>query len=81
VPVEKRLALLIARINDVKPLTIEDYQEFGRSGRLQAALGQDDTRVDPIKVLSAEATEKRQGFVRMNPQGPDRVAPTDAPAF
>lgn len=81
VPVEKRLALLIARINDVKPLTIEDYQEFGRSGRLQAALGQDDTRVDPIKVLSAEATEKRQGFVRLNPQGPDRVAPTDAPAF
>ena len=81
VPVEKRLALLIARITDVKPLTIEDYQEFGRSGRLQAALGQDDTRVDPIKVLSAEATEKRLGFVRMNPQGPDRVAPSDAPAF
>lgn len=80
-PVPAKLALLIVRITGVKPLTLEDYTELTASGAVRGALSQDEPRVDVLQLFSLASLEKRQGYVRKNPEGPDRVAPSDAPAF
>ena len=81
VAVPSKLAVVIARINDVKPLTIEDFRALEANGSLSSALMQDEPRSDVKKAFGKDAISKRHGFTLSNPQGPDRAMTPDAPAF
>lgn len=79
--VPSKLVLLVVRITGLKPLTIEDFRDLEAAGSLRNAIAQDEPRIDIFQAFSLESLEKRQGYVRQNPQGPDRVHAGDAPAF
>lgn len=81
VAVPSKLSVIVARINDVKPLTIEDFRALEAGGSLSSALMQDEPRSDVKKAFGKEAIAKRNGFTLANPQGPDRAMTPDAPAF
>lgn len=81
VAVPSKLSVIVARINDVKPLTIEDFRALEAGGSLSSALMQDEPRNDVKKAFGKDAITKRHGFTLSNPQGPDRAMAPDAPAF
>ena len=81
VPVPARLAVIVARINEVKPLTAEDFTALETAGRLRGALSQDEPMLDPTLAFGFDALSKRNGFALKNPNGPDRAMAPDAPAF
>jgi hypothetical protein len=81
VAVPAKLAVIVARVNDVKPLTIEDFRMLESSGNLSAALMQDEPRTDLKVAFGKDAITKRCGFELKNPDGPDRAIAPEAPAF
>ena len=81
VAVPSKLAVIVARINEVKPLTIEDFRALEAGGSLSSALMQDEPRNDVKKAFGKDTISKRNGFTLLNPQGPDRAMAPDAPAF
>jgi hypothetical protein len=81
VAVPAKLAVIVARVNDVKPLTIEDFRTLESSGNLSAALMQDEPRTDLTVAFGKDAITKRTGFELKNPDGPDRAIAPEAPAF
>lgn len=81
VAVPSKLSVIVARINDVKPLTIEDFRALEAGGSLSSALMQDEPRNDVKKAFGKDTITKRHGFTLSNPQGPDRAMAPDAPAF
>lgn len=81
VPVPSKLTLMVVRINDVKPLTIEDFRALEAGGSLRGAMAQDEPKMDWKIAFGKDAIAKRTGFALKNPKGPDRVMSPDAPAF
>ena len=81
VPVPSKLTLMVVRINDVKPLTIEDFRALEAGGALRGAMAQDEPKMDWKVAFGKDAIAKRTGFELKNPDGPDRVMTPDAPAF
>ena len=81
VAVPAKLAIIVARVNEVKPLTAEDFASMESAGGLSSALMQDEPRLDPTVAFGFDAISKRNGFALKNPQGPDRAMSPDAPAF
>ena len=81
VPVPTKLTLMVVRINDVKPLTIEDFRALEAGGSLRGAMAQDEPKLDWKVAFGKDAIAKRTGFELKNPDGPDRVMAPDAPAF
>jgi hypothetical protein len=81
VAVPAKLSVIVAQINDVKPLTIEDFRALEAGGSLSSALMQDEPRNDVKKAFGKDTIAKRHGFTLSNPQGPDRAMAPDAPAF
>lgn len=81
VPVPGKLALLVVRITDVRPLTVEDFRSLESSGALRSAIAKDEPNLDWKAAFGKDALVKRTGFALKNPQGPDRVTAPDAPMF
>lgn len=81
VPVPGKLALLVVRITDVRPLTVEDFRSIESSGALRSAIAKDEPTLDWKAAFGKDALVKRNGFALKNPQGPDRVTAPDAPMF
>ena len=81
VPVPAKLTLMVVRINDVKPLTIEDFRSLQAGGSLRGAMAQDEPMFDWKIAFGKDAVTKRNGFELKDPDGPDRVMAPDAPAF
>jgi hypothetical protein len=81
VAVPSKLAVIVARVTDVKPLTIEDFRALEASGNLSSALMQDEPRTDLKAAFGKDAITKRTGFALKNPEGPDRAIAPEAPAF
>ena len=81
VAVPSKLAVIVARVNEVKPLTIEDFRALEAAGNLSAALMQDEPRLDLKTAFGKDAVVKRHGFELKNPEGPDRAMAPEAPAF
>jgi hypothetical protein len=81
VAVPSKLSVIVARINDVKPLTIEDFRALEAGGSLSSALMQDEPRNDVKQAFGKDTIAKRHGFTLSNPQGPDRAMAPEAPAF
>ena len=79
--VPSKLAVIVARVNEVRPLTAEDFASMEQAGALSSTLMQDEPRMDPTKAFGFEAVSKRTGFTLKNPDGPDRAMSPDAPAF
>ena len=79
--VPSKLAVIVARVNEVRPLTAEDFASMEQAGALSSTLMQDEPRMDPTKAFGFEAMSKRTGFTLKNPDGPDRAMSPDAPAF
>ena len=79
VAVPTKLAVLVVRINEVKPLTLEDFRAMESAGALRGAMTQDEPRLDWKQVFGKDAIVKRNGYVVKNPQGPDRPMGSDAP--
>jgi hypothetical protein len=81
VPVPTKLTIMVVRINDVKPLTIEDFRALEAGGSLRGAMAQDEPKIDWKVAFGKDAIAKRTGFELKNPDGPDRVMAPEAPAF
>lgn len=81
VPVPSKLAVIVARVNEVKPLTAEDFAAMETGGALSSTLMQDEPRLDIPKAFGFDAVSKRLGFALKNPEGPDRAMSPEAPAF
>lgn len=81
VPVPAKLALLVVRITDVRPLMVEDFRALESAGALRSAASKDEPSIDWKAAFGKEALVKRTGFAVKDPQGPDRAVAPDAPMF
>ncbi|MDZ4828969.1 MAG: hypothetical protein SGJ09_02065 [Phycisphaerae bacterium] len=62
IPLDKRLAYLLARVTDVSPLTNEEYQTLAGNPRAQMALAGDGLQAAYNDVFSLDALKKRYNF-------------------
>jgi hypothetical protein len=76
-PVEDRLAVLVALINDQTPLTEERYRTFAQYGTIQNALAIEDLAdVSPLQdAFSYEALAERHNFQLAGPGGAETTDP------
>jgi len=76
-PVEDRLAVLVALINDQTPLTEERYRTFAQYGTIQNALVIEDLAdVSPLQdAFSYEALAQRHNFQLAGPGGSETTDP------
>jgi hypothetical protein len=81
VAVPSKLTVLAFRINDVRPLTLEEFREIEAGGALVNAILQDEPSIDLVASFGQEAMAKRNGYQLKNPDGPDRPVAPDAPVF
>jgi hypothetical protein len=79
--VPSKLTVLAFRINDVRPLTLEEFREIEAGGALVNAILQDEPSIDLVASFGQEAMAKRNGYQLKNPDGPDRPVAPDAPVF
>lgn len=66
IPVEKKLAAVLLRITDVRPVTTETYRQLAQSGRLGQFVRGNDLTEDDITVLDAfsyDSLVARHSFV------------------
>ena len=81
VAVPSKLTVLAVRINDVRPLSIEEFRELESGGALASAILEDESKIDLAAAFGQEALSKRNGYTLKNPEGPDRPIAPDAPVF
>ncbi len=75
------MSLLVVRITNVQPTSLEDWTALSKTGMIVEASRQEEGRVDPMKVFGLDAIKARHGFALRNPEGPDRPMPVQAPQF
>ena len=69
IPLEHRLALLVVRVTDLFPLTVEDYETVAAKPQLQAALLSDEFKNAWQEELGFAALKKRHQFAFARGEG------------
>jgi len=80
VPVPDRMSMVLVRVDDLFPLTLEEYRPLAANGRVHQTLLDENPAEDIVETYGFEALRKRHNF-RLN-TGDDAAEPvvTAAPA-
>lgn len=81
IPVPNKLLLLVVRINDVKPVSLEDWNTLSSNGVIARAQYMKEPGLNMINLFGLEQVRARHGFKLVNPDGPDRAQLPDLPQF
>jgi hypothetical protein len=81
IPVPSKQLLLVVRINEVRPLSLEEWNQVSTSGAILRALVMSEPGINLPELFSLERMQARHGFKLVNPDGPDRPQRPDMPQF